>query len=459
MEHPHSSHDRTQEWRSCCMDIFMGRPIQPWTQRKQLNVREALEDDEEDNDSLFGCWSSPECVAIDMIHEGEDREHDEADASADVDSWMTAALALSASVDEVSLMIQRKAASYVSCTDALSLCFGHGNGVGAEHAMTDADRSMLETTVASFAAGMAKQIDSLRQTVAMERGRSHLDHADARQARASGPVGHRVGIAASLMQRLKSEIVDPMTTLQSQRKKYASKNADEAPGGDAAAIARNPRRLFCLRADAPPPAPWEVDAHDAARDRAEQDEEKRDFLSVYFDEGEASPNAVEEEIRRNLLPPPSVVQCMDLPEPLTIDRQPPQWHQPGQTTLPTHQQTTQNMHTLDQGEEEEHIDRLQQESAMLLATYQHSDLEGVRKVEKTMVDITQLLSRFTDLITEQQGEVFAIHEQAVKSKENVDKGQDQLVEAADRGEKSKHPMASFIMAMALLLLFFNWIIP
>ena len=52
-----------------------------------------------------------------------------------------------------------------------------------------------------------------------------------------------------------------------------------------------------------------------------------------------------------------------------------------------------------------------------------------------------------------------IHEQAFKSKENVDKGQDQLTDAATRGEKSKHPMATFIMVMALLLLFFNWILP
>jgi t-SNARE complex subunit (syntaxin) len=76
-----------------------------------------------------------------------------------------------------------------------------------------------------------------------------------------------------------------------------------------------------------------------------------------------------------------------------------------------------------------------------------------------MVEITQLLSRFTDLITEQQEDIFMIHEQAFKSKENVDKGQDQLTDAATRGEKSKHPMATFIMVMALLLLFFNWILP
>ena len=52
-----------------------------------------------------------------------------------------------------------------------------------------------------------------------------------------------------------------------------------------------------------------------------------------------------------------------------------------------------------------------------------------------------------------------IHDQAVKSKDNVDQGQDQLVDAASRGAKTKHPMASFIVAMALLLLLFNWTLP
>ena len=73
--------------------------------------------------------------------------------------------------------------------------------------------------------------------------------------------------------------------------------------------------------------------------------------------------------------------------------------------------------------------------------------------------ITTLLSHFTDLISEQQDSIFVIHDQATKSKENVDQGQNQLVDAADRGEKSKHPMATFIFLSALLLLLFNWITP
>ena len=105
------------------------------------------------------------------------------------------------------------------------------------------------------------------------------------------------------------------------------------------------------------------------------------------------------------------------------------------------------------------MDQLQRESATLLATYQNLDTVGVQKVERSMVEITSLLSRFTDLISEQQDSVFMIHDQAMKSKQNVDKGQDQLVDAANRGDKSKHPMATFIFLSALLLLLFNWVLP
>ena len=70
-----------------------------------------------------------------------------------------------------------------------------------------------------------------------------------------------------------------------------------------------------------------------------------------------------------------------------------------------------------------------------------------------------MLSCFTDLITKQQEEIVVVHDQAVKSKDNMDQGQDQLVDTASRGGKTKHPMASFTVAIALLLLLFNWVLP
>jgi len=463
IEHPHSAHDRTQEWQSCCMEISMGKD----PKRQRLAVDETSDgitvddDSEDDEDSIFGCWSSPGYLAINMI-EDENYRNDQIDMHANLDSWMRVALALSASIDEVSLMIQRKAMSFVSSTDTLDICFNNGNSESTEHTMTNADRLILETTVAGFAAGMAKQIDSLRQTVAVEGDHPFLKTADDTAAPhhwASGPIGHRAGIASSLMQRLKSEIIDPMTRLQKSKSKKKNFSGD-----DSSKIAQNPMRMFRLGVEDSmqrplPPAPWEVGGHDAEKDQAEREQEKHEFLGVYFEEKEMPNVASLDEVTRNFLPPPSVMRFMDLPKPLQTDRQQSQQYQPTPKIPSIQQPPHQNIPPPFYEEEEEQIDQLQRESAALLATYQHSDLEGVQKVERSMVDITQLLSRFTDLITEQQEDIFMIHDQALKSKENVDKGQDQLVDAANRGEKSKHPMATFIVVMALLLLLFNWITP
>eukprot|EP00580_Thalassiosira_gravida_P000781 CAMPEP_0201603990 /NCGR_PEP_ID=MMETSP0492-20130828/4262_1 /ASSEMBLY_ACC=CAM_ASM_000837 /TAXON_ID=420259 /ORGANISM="Thalassiosira gravida, Strain GMp14c1" /LENGTH=228 /DNA_ID=CAMNT_0048067899 /DNA_START=11 /DNA_END=697 /DNA_ORIENTATION=+ len=212
-----------------------------------------------------------------------------------------------------------------------------------------------------------------------------------------------------------------------------------------------------------PPAPWEVGGHDADIDRAEREQETREFVGVYFEEEEMRNVASSEEVDGNLFPSRSVTRFMDLPKPIEKDRhQLLQQYQPTPKIPSMQQAPHQNVPPQPYEvpyEEEEYIDQLQRESSTLLASYQHTGLEGVQKVERSMVDITQLLSRFTDLITEQQEDIFQIHDRALKSKQNVDKGQDQLVDAANRGEKSKHPMATFIVVMALLLLLFNWITP
>lgn len=452
------------------MDVFMGRD--PKRQRLALVDDESSSDcdDNEDEDSAFGCWSSP-YLAINLI-KNTYQTNDEAQAPSyeNVDHWMKAALTLSASIDEVSSMIKLKAESYVTSIDTLNICFS--NQFATEHLMTNADRSILETTVASFAAGMAKQIESLRKTVVVEGDHPFLPDnisapADSGSSHhwASGQIGHRVGIASCLMQRLKSEIMDPMTNLQSQRDKIMSKN-DTYCGDEALEIAQNPLRLFRLETKATlhrtlPPAPWEVGEHDAEKDRIERKQEEDEFLNVYFVGKDTlqGDNSTEENVFNSMSPPPSVMRFMDLPNPSTEVKRPSKQNESQIISSNHNPILQQNNSQLPNEEEGEHMIQLQRESATLLATYQHSELEGVQKVERSMVEITSLLSRFTDLIMDQQDSVLTIHDQALKSKENVDKGQDQLVDAAKRGEKSNHPMATFICSMAILLLLFNWITP
>jgi hypothetical protein len=108
--------------------------------------------------------------------------------------------------------------------------------------------------------------------------------------------------------------------------------------------------------------------------------------------------------------------------------------------------------------DEQQEDQLRQEAALLTVRLQ-SDLDSVQKVEASMTEITQLLSQFSSLVSEQQEDIQLIHDTAVSSKENVNKGQESLIDATERTKRSKHYMATFICGMALILLFFNSVTP
>jgi len=362
--------------------------------------------------------------------------------------------------------------------------------------MTNTDRSLLETTVASFAAGMAKQIESLRQTVVVAGDHPFLQSFDqtveSSHNWATGPIGHRAGIASCLMQRLKSEIMNPMTSLQMEREKPTTDHCSfEGNSGEVALkIAQNPLQGFFMCAEnsereSTPPAPWEGEGYHPRQLENERRQETDEFLGIYLRESSikkrhAANNTNLEIMNESLYPPTSVTNFVDKPKTESPGKVNPSsvTHFGGMERMKKNSSETADQRvkqapitqsTIKQKrfdevisteyEEKNNTEQLQHESATLLATYQHSDLEGVQKVERSMVEITQLLSRFTDLISEQQEDIFLIHDQALKSKENVEKGQNQLVDAAKRGDKSKHPMATFIVVMSMLLLFFNWIIP
>ena len=352
----YSAHDRTQEWHSCCLDIFMGRDSKRQRLAYELsNGRSALafggDDDDSDDDNIFlSSYSSPGSLAIDMTGPGSRSSlNNMKNISEHVigenvpltknndDSWMRAALALSASIDEVSRMIQQKATSYVSSTDTFNIVFQNEGNKKAGYIMTNADRAILETTVASFAAGMAKQIESLRQTVVVEGDHpflksphfeedSHEKGSINRASRhwATGPVGHRAGIASCLMQRLKSEIMDPMTSLQMQREKFVSKNKDKSnfSDDDASKIAENPLRGFRINAEDAmrrplPPAPWELGGRRSREygwTEQDRDQEDNEFLCVYFEENleKESSAASLEVLTANSFPPPTVLKFLDV---------------------------------------------------------------------------------------------------------------------------------------------------
>lgn len=105
-----------------------------------------------------------------------------------------------------------------------------------------------------------------------------------------------------------------------------------------------------------------------------------------------------------------------------------------------------------------HEKQLQQEAVLLKASV-GNELDEVQQLEHMMTDITRLLTQFSDLVAEQQEEVIQIYEATSTSKSNVEKGQEHLSEATQRTKSSKHYMATTITALSIVLLIFHWIHP
>jgi t-SNARE complex subunit (syntaxin) len=80
-------------------------------------------------------------------------------------------------------------------------------------------------------------------------------------------------------------------------------------------------------------------------------------------------------------------------------------------------------------------------------------------MEQSMVDITALLSQFSELVASQQENVWNIHDATATTKENMEQGQEELVDATARTKASRHWTATGITAMGLILLIFHWIRP
>jgi t-SNARE complex subunit (syntaxin) len=97
---------------------------------------------------------------------------------------------------------------------------------------------------------------------------------------------------------------------------------------------------------------------------------------------------------------------------------------------------------------------LQQEAALSTVAVQN-DLDTVKQMEQNMVNVATLISQFSNLVTEQQEEIWQIHDAAENTKDNMEKGQENLVDAAERTKWSKHHMAWSVFAMAVTLLFFH----
>lgn len=526
----HSSFDLQPEFALCCARI-MGLPPPP-PPPAPTTTSESYYDEKGGlmSTSLSSSSASSSVHVINLLsisHSSETQdEEEEKEAAARachhyVDPFHENALRIDESIRQMSNLLQRKRAAYVDvyasllstspATSATTENYGNkGGDAGGDGAvMSEGERSILESTVASFAASTANQIESLRQMV-MPSGGNGGENDTRKDAGGVGDLeGHRAGIISYLLLRLRHDVAQPMNEMQKERRRGAvyllqnphlcqlpptRKKKTRKMGNNKSTLRENNEDdiLEMLESEMD-------DGYYDMEDRRfmpkrtklthEEQLEEDAFRSLYY-EGEDN-----DALARDLKPP---VSKLGIPRNANKDgketvagrteklsartrrqdkmtttnissQQLRKQQQP--SVLPTkkgthtvhHNSTQHNINndliTLRNDEQEEtYVEQLQQESALLTSSLQN-ELDDVRRVEQRMTEITALLTQFSSIVAEQQEEIISIHENTQRSKSNVDKGQEQLVKATEYGEKSKHWMAKFIFGLGLILLFFNWITP
>jgi hypothetical protein len=405
---------------------------------KALGLEEWLVVDREEDDRAHASTlqNTPFQVINLLTWETEQSEDlsDRAKASNKVsmDPWMETADHIQANIHDMASWIRQKQREYVSLDIA------------------DGEASLIQTTVTSFTATTANEIESLHQCV------STLNCGQKQQ--------HCAGIVQILMTDLKERIAEPFGALSKQRNRTA--------------VQLWQRPLQCRlwtsrrRTNTSPSSSKDstlellgLDDDDDDGDGTNKNVDQRflptrpthrlhrDFMQLY--------ERSKLDGSRKLPRPPFLF-------PLTDDGQKNVSFSvatPAPTTVATRANPKGShdfgiwSHEEDGNDDRASIAAALQQEAVLLQAKTHSDLDSVQKMEQTMMDITALLSQFADLVSEQQEDVWEIHDATISTKENLQKGQENLIDAKERTAASKHYMATAITVMAAMLLILNWLLP
>jgi hypothetical protein len=472
-----SSLNRDDEWKRCCADA-MGFE---WV--------DSFDDDnggtkEKEKDAVFNDseGESEEILQLtNLLDDGHDdfEDDDPFDEQEDMDGsregrhkhnhdvWVENALRIQADLNRMSQWIQSKKQEYIGLD------------------MKDEEASLIQSTVTSFAATTASELETLRNMI-LSSSRSNAIVVN------NNLSNHRAGIVQILLVQLQEQVTKPFGILQKQRVRVAVQ------------LWQNP--LQCKLYEPPPP---KRRSKDSLFDDDDEDEDQRlrpkdqrflpvrsyqqsnnnngggDFISKYANKQiTSSPSASPAFL--NILSKLQYMERIDnkrsssnsMPTPQqsgTMEEEPfddvPSSHVSDSDRTPAAQKLPRQFHTKSRGRQENQAELmhkntelykqqleedLRTESAQLTTTLIASnDLDSVHQMETRMVEITTLIGQFSNLVQDQQEQVLQVHESAKETKDNIDKGQENLIDAAERTKQSKHYKAWLILAMAAILMFFQ----
>lgn len=379
---------------------------------------------------------------INLLHwdiDPEEKSNDSLHSETKLDPWMTTAVQIQLNIEKMTSWIRRKQYEYVQLD------------------ISEEEASLIQTTVASFTATTASEIETLNQCI------SSFDSSTQKQQ-------HCTGIAQILMTELREGIAEPFGRLTKQRHR-AAVNLWHTPLqcrlrtiGRKVNIGKSPRKEKDITLEL-------LGINEDDEDDEDNEEHKRRLTDQKFHAKRPS-----HRLHRNFLQSYDITKT----ERKSIPRRPDflfrSYDAEDEIRLAAREQKSMSSFFSQKSpkarQETEYLSSdiddevaraassavLQQESILLQAKTQ-SDLDSIQKMEQTMVDITALLSQFANLVSEQQEDVWEIHDATTSTKENLEKGQKNLHDAKARTAASKHYMAKAITAMGVVLLFLNWIKP
>ncbi|CAJ1943046.1 unnamed protein product [Cylindrotheca closterium] len=399
-----ASYSREEDWDRCC---------------SQANGFEWVDEFEEDSETAnLEDESETPFEVQEIINLLEDYDIDDAESenSNSLDPWMENALRMQADLFRMAQWIRTKQNEYAGLN------------------MGDDEAALIQSTITSFAATTASELETLRKII---------------PASSSDISSHRSGIVQVLLMILQSMVTSPFGRLQKQRTRPAVH------------IWQNPQECTLFQPK------QNGNKNSSLIDLIDSDgDESRDQRFLPTSAGVINDKSFEtryqDDARENRMAPqrPSFLENIEREEGKSVsqteDLDSPRASllpSPVPTPLPKPQIKPYQDAAIEESNRQFEAD-LQQEVAMLTVAA-HSDLDSVQQMEHRMVEITTLIGQFSNLVGEQQEEILQIHDSAKESKTNLNRGQESLVDATYRQKKSRHLFAWIIFGMSMTLLFFH----
>ena len=401
---------------------------------------------------------------INLAHENTSSDEDDY-IHEPTDAWMSNAVRLYNSIQQITSLLNTNASSYthkdiiMQATAALD----DQNQLRQLPAMSDDEVAMFESSIASFMASTASQIDTLRQSLKGTNASTNLSE-DVNM--------HRSGILSHLVSELK-EIMKKFQSMQQMRHREELE------------LYHEPLKCIFHQSHDEMDDLLKMSLDDGMEDDLEPDE---DFLNglerdeeqfqelFHMDDDQELQRIVEEplpsfplqnvahtqkrieEKSQPNIKMPSILANNRFP----VQQQVPSMNQDGELNKAQQERNDKEISRSTIPTEEEscemHSAILQQEQVFLAAAVQNTKLDAAQKVESQMMQITSLLSQFSALISEQQEEIQVIADATKTSRQNVNKGREKLVQATEQRKRRRHYFAWVIFSMGVLLLFLNAVV-